>query len=71
MVTYWLKPKANLMYSLPQIRTSGINRISRIVDLAYFFCLNQVPVVETLIPVIDAALDAVQAGDFIEIPLSK
>ena len=32
---------------------------------------NQVPVVETLIPVIDAALDAVQAGDFIEIPFSQ
>jgi hypothetical protein len=30
---------------------------------------NQVPVVERLIPVIDSALDALQAGDFIEIPL--
>lgn len=31
---------------------------------------NQVPVVEALIPAIEAALDTAQAGDFIEIPLA-
>jgi hypothetical protein len=31
---------------------------------------NQVPVVEVLIPAIDAALDNARAGDFIEIPFS-
>jgi len=29
---------------------------------------NQVPIVETLLPAIDAALDSTQIGDFVEIP---
>lgn len=32
---------------------------------------NQVPVVEALIPAIDAALDTVRVGDFVEIPFSS
>jgi hypothetical protein len=32
---------------------------------------NQVPMVETLISAIEAALDNIQAGEFIEIPLSS
>ncbi|MBC7909126.1 MAG: DUF5615 family PIN-like protein [Pyrinomonadaceae bacterium] len=32
---------------------------------------NQVPIVETLIPVIEAALATAQSGDFIEIPLTS
>ena len=31
---------------------------------------NQVPIVETLISAIEAALDKAQAGDFVEIPLT-
>lgn len=32
---------------------------------------NQVPAVEVLIPAIEAALDNVQAGDFVEIPFAS
>ncbi len=30
---------------------------------------NQVPVVEALIPVVEAALSTIRAGDFVEVPL--
>jgi hypothetical protein len=32
---------------------------------------NQVPIVEMLIPVIEAVLNNIQAGEFVEIPLSS